>query len=284
MEKPAAARLFQNVEFEVFPAKGVFDKVVEHFPRGATMTIASSPTRGVRPTLRLHRLLTSAGYRSIPHLAARVIASEEQLTEVLQELEATNTTSIFVVGGDPKKPSGPFDSAAQLLEAIWNRGHGFESVGVAGYPQGHPTIGRAALEQAMREKQRYATSVVTQICFEARAIARWAEALRQEGIPTPVYVGVPGPMQGASLLSFALKCGVADAGGFLKSHLGLVGRLLRPSYSPNGLLDDLADLCKSEDTGISGLHVFTFNQIEQAAAWAQPFFERRSMIVAPEKP
>ncbi|HWE34457.1 MAG TPA: hypothetical protein VG410_13280, partial [Solirubrobacteraceae bacterium] len=71
-----------------------------------TVTITSSPTRGVEATLALAELLIGHGYRVVPHLAARLIAGRAQLTEVLARIEALGVRDVFVVAGDIAEPVG----------------------------------------------------------------------------------------------------------------------------------------------------------------------------------
>ncbi len=268
--------LLSQVQFEVVPAKGALRRVLRHLSPDSRISISCSPTNGIGPTLRLHKRLSDKGYRPIPHVTARAIESRQQLRETMDALADSNTRGIMALGGDPEVPWGPFDSSFALLREIADMGRRFEFVGIAGYPQSHPVIPDQSLLQALTDKQPHATHVVTQICFDANATLEWASRIRDNGVSLPIFIGVPSPMNALRLLELARTCGVSDARRFLKSKLGMVGQFLRPSYSPDKLLSKLNSPKNGRDLGFAGVHVFTFNQIEQARLWADPLLERIS--------
>ena len=268
--------LLSQVQFEVVPAKGALRRVLRRLSPDSRISISCSPTNGIGPTLRLHKRLSGKGYRPIPHVTARAIKSREHLREIMDALADTDTRGIMALGGDPEVPWGPFDSSFALLREIAEMGRRFEFVGIAGYPQSHPVIPDQSLLQALTDKQPHATHVVTQICFDAGATLDWAAKIRDNGVSLPIFIGVPSPMNALRLLELARTCGVSDARRFLKSKLGIVGQFLRPSYSPDKLLSKLDRAGNGRDLGFAGVHVFTFNQVEQARLWANPLLEQIS--------
>ena len=271
-----AGGLLSQVQFEVVPAKGALRRVLRRLPPDSRISISCSPTNGIAPTLRLHKRLSDKGYSPIPHVTARAVESREHLREIMDALADSNTRGIMALGGDPEVPWGPFDSSFALLREIAEMGRRFEFVGIAGYPQSHPVIPDQSLLQALTDKQPHATHVVTQICFDAGATLDWAARIRDNGVSLPIFVGVPSPMNALRLLELARTCGVSDARRFLKSKLGMVGQFLRPSYSPDKLLSKLNRGRNGRDLGFAGVHVFTFNQVEQARLWAEPLLQRIS--------
>ena len=58
---------------EVMPLAGVEQEVLDHVPSQLTVTVTSSPTRGIDATLSLCERLAARGYRVVPHLAARLV-------------------------------------------------------------------------------------------------------------------------------------------------------------------------------------------------------------------
>src|SRR3989442_764827 len=119
--------------FELVPSSAV-DQQIPHLPSMATVSVTSSPRRGLEPTLLLCEHLTDRGFWAVPHLAARLVEGPEHLGHIVQRLEGCGVREIFVVGGDSAQPAGPFESALSLLRALADGGHGFERVGIAGYP------------------------------------------------------------------------------------------------------------------------------------------------------
>ena len=270
------AGILAHIQFEIYPAKGALRKIVNSLPPETSISVSCSPTGGIEPTLELHKRLTEKGYKSTPHISARVIKSREHLREVLDKLAESGTKEIMALGGDSEPPRGPIASSAQLLREMDDLGTRFDSVAIAGYPQGHHLISDEALSQALLDKQAFASHIITQICFDADHTIDWVGNIRRAGIELPIYVGVPGKLNAVRLLDFAVKSGVGDARRFLKSHFGILGHLLRPIYSPDKLISKL--MAGSEKTGLelSGLHVFTFNQVKRSREWAEPLLTRQS--------
>jgi methylenetetrahydrofolate reductase (NADPH) len=244
-------------------------------PEGATVTVTSSPRRGLEPTLLLSEWLAGNGFRAVPHLSARQVEGPGHLAEVVRRLETAGISEIFVVGGDSPQPAGPFESALSLLQALAERGHGFERVGIAGYPERHPLVDDESLGRALREKQAFASYLVTQICYEPGAIFAWMGRVRGQGISLPIVIGMPGAVNRVKLLEMSLRVGVGDSIGYLRKHGSLVARLVRRGgYRPDAFLANLSPLLEEEAGGVAGFHINTFNQVESTERWRRGLLAR----------
>jgi methylenetetrahydrofolate reductase (NADPH) len=263
-----------RARFEIIPIRGA-EEQASHLPRGTTVTVTCSPARGIEATISLAERLTRQGLQAVPHISARLVVDRAHLQDVVQRLADLGLRHIFVVGGDVKHPAGPFASALDLLRAMAELGHPFEEIGVAAYPEGHPFIDETALRQALSSKQDFATYMVTQICFDPQAIVRWLSGVRRGGIELPVYIGAPGVVDRAQLLRVSIKVGVGTSLRFISKQRGLATTLLKPgSYHPTTLLERLAPYVGDAGYRIQGLHLNTFNQVEETEAW------RQQMLVA----
>jgi methylenetetrahydrofolate reductase (NADPH) len=94
-----------------------------------------------------------------------------------------------------------------------------------------------------------------------------------------VQVGIPGVLQYQRLLSISNRVGVGDSVKFLRKTSGIVGfvRQLvgsRGTYTPDGLVTDLAPHADDPDYGIQGVHVYTFNEVPALEEWRREFLER----------
>ena len=274
--RPDVARLLAAARFELVPT-ATAEQQLAFLPRGATVSVTSSPRRGLEPTLSLAARLTEEGYLAVPHVSARLVQSRAHLAEVSERLSAARVREIFVVGGDSTHPAGPFDSALSLLEALAESGHAFDRVGIAGYPERHPLVDEGSLLQALAAKQRFASYVVTQICYAPEVIFGWIGRVRRRGIGLPVYVGLPGVVHRGKLLEMSLRVGVGDSIRYLRKHGSLVARLVRRGgYRPDTFLATVSSLRDAEDAtaGVAGFHINTFNQVESTERWRRAFIAR----------
>src|SRR4051812_13878246 len=125
------ARLVANTRVEVLPTSAVEDRVVAHLPRSRTVTVTSSPSRGLEATLSLSERLAEHGYPVVPHIAARMVSGRSQLEEIVARLTARGITRVFVPAGDASPP-GEYADALALLEDLARIGHPFDQVGITG--------------------------------------------------------------------------------------------------------------------------------------------------------
>jgi methylenetetrahydrofolate reductase (NADPH) len=204
-----------------------------------------------------------------------MVEDEAHLRDILDQLDGLGVHRIFVVGGDAEQPAGNFDSSLQLLQLMSTLDHGIDVVGIGAYPEGHPLIDDLTLSRFLQEKQPFAAYMVTQMCFDPETIVDWLRRIRAEGVDLPVHIGVPGVGERAKLLRVALKIGVGQSARFLRSNLGLVGRMIKPGgYSPDELLLGLAPHFDMPPYGIEGVHFYSFNQIESTEKWRAEMLAR----------
>ncbi len=272
-EEPAVEPLLHPPRFEVLPLPGAAAQAA-HLPPAATVTVTSSPTRGLEATLRLTEELTGRGLSVVPHVSARLVSGRGHLRDIVRRLDALGVRDVFVVGGDSKTPAGPYQTGLDLLRALADVGHHLDEVGVPAYPEGHPRVPDDVLYEALWAKQAFATYLVTQMCFDAPPIIEWLEGVRRQGVSLPAYIGLPGIVDRTRLLRVSVKIGVGGSARFLKKNRATVGRLVRPgSYDPDQLVKRLAAPLRDPDRAVRGFHLFTFNEVEDTARWAQQLGE-----------
>jgi methylenetetrahydrofolate reductase (NADPH) len=260
--------LLERPRFEVIPGKGTEQAVLDWVPAGMTVTVTASPVRGLEPTLDLALRLAGHGYRVVPHLAARSVADDAHLTDIVARLQESGIDDVFVPGGDATHPAGRFDSALPLLERLTEMGRPFTQVGITGYPERHPKIHDDITIQAMWDKRRHATYIVSNVCFDPAALGRWIARIRARGVSLPLYVGLAGPADRTRLLKMAAVAGASESARFVARHPGWILRFWLPGgYSPDRFLDRAAPVLSDPSAGVAGLHLFTFNQLQQSAQW-----------------
>ena len=260
--------------FELLPLKNIADQV-PHLPAGARVSVTASPAKGIDATVDWAARLQADGFRAIPHLSARMIASRAVLAGLLERSRDAGLTHAFVVGGDADEP-GEYLDGLSLLRAMTELGHPFTMLGCPAYPQGHPDIPDAALAEALREKAPYVAHVTTQMDFDTGAIARWVRARRAEGFEPEIVIGVPGVADPQKLLSIAARIGVKDAKRFLVKNLRFVTGLAKSGgfYKPTGFVEELAPLLADPEARVTGFHLYTFNAVEATEAWRRSMLEK----------
>lgn len=269
----ALARLLEGARYEVMPTATIADTVTEHVPTSVPVTVTAAPGKGLGATLDLTTTLAAAGFHVVPHLAARMVSGRSELAEVVDRLRGAGVTSVFVPAGDADPPAGDYASALDLLRDLDTLGTPFTHVGITGYPESHPTIDDDVTVQAMWDKRRHATHIVSNMTFDAEHLATWAERVRRRGVTLPILVGVPGPVERTKLLGMATKIGVGESLRFLRKQKSVFARIAAPGFSTDRFVSRVAALAANESLRIEGLHLFTFNQVEVVEAWRRRMIE-----------
>jgi len=270
----ALAAFLRAPRYEIFPTDDVLDQVAAYVPREVTLTVTASPRKGLAATVHLAVRLSQLGYRAIPHLSARLIHDRVELAQILEALQGADIHNVFVVAGDAREPAGQFPDSISLLEAL-PRDHGLTEIGVTGYPESHPFIHDDVTIQAMWDKRRLASYIVSNMSFDPERVKRWIERVRHRGVQLPIHIGMAGVADPARLLRLSTKIGVADAARFLRGHPSWVARMFRPGgYEPGRFVSGLMPEIAQPERRIAGLHVFTFNEIEPTERWRREMLAR----------
>jgi methylenetetrahydrofolate reductase (NADH) len=265
-ERAALRRLVAQAKYELIPLESVIAKA-EALPEGSSVTVTASPSHGIEATFDVAEALQARGHDVTPHLSAHMIRDRAHLQELLDRARAAGMTKAFVVGGDARD-RGVFHDGVMLLQAIDQLGHPFTEIGVPSYPEGHPDIADDVLLAALKEKQKLATSMTTQMCFNPPALMTWLKRMRSAGITLPLHLGVPGVAELTKLMAVSARIGVADSARYLKKNKAMVGHLMRGgSFGPDAFLEALAPTLIDRTAHVQALHVFTFNQVANTADW-----------------
>jgi methylenetetrahydrofolate reductase (NADPH) len=243
---------------------------------GTSIYISMPPGQTYLNSVMLAARIRRAGFRPVPHIAARQLASRAVLHDYLVRLAGdAGVDSVLLIAGDRGLPSGPFDSSAALLETGLFQRFGIRNIGVAGHPEGHPVVASDKLDAALAEKKALAQRaglsmwVVTQFCFEAEPVLAWAA--RQKDLGLPVWVGLAGPASLPRLLRFAALCGVGGSVRALRARPGAMTRLMTEA-GPEFMLRELAQKLTPP---IAGVHFYSFGGLVHTARWLRAMLEGR---------
>ena len=258
MSKEAVAR----VRLEVVPSADLLTQLPAALGTTGSVSVTCLPHHGPARTVEASVNLARMGYHAVPHLAARSITGQAELHSLLQQLQDAGISELFLVAGDRRVSAGPYTWSGQLLEAVKAYSPDF-SIGIAGYPEGHPQLSQEQLSSSLLMKAPLASSMVTQMCFSAEAISRYLQTIRKSGIQIPVWVGVPGPVSVRKLVSMGARLGVGRSLKLARGT-GMAGALLRRddflSYDSGRLIREVQQELAG-DPLFAGFHVYTFNDL-----------------------
>ncbi|MFJ4285496.1 methylenetetrahydrofolate reductase [Paenarthrobacter nicotinovorans] len=220
------------------------------------------------------------GFVPVPHISARRLHSQAELEEFLARLQAIGATEhVFVVGGDPGTPEGPYADSLEVIRSGLLPKYGVSGVSIAGYPEGHPDIKDDILWRALEEKtselddQGLASTIITQFTFDTGPVLAWIDAVRDQGIGSTIRIGTPGPAGIRRLLSFAKRFGIGANAMIVKKY-GFSLTNLMGTAGPDKFVTDLSTLLdEGPETGSLGLHFYTFGGLQATSAWAGRFID-----------
>jgi methylenetetrahydrofolate reductase (NADPH) len=258
---------------EIFPTPTIEAKLDVLEP-GSYVAVTCSPTKGVDVTLDMVERLALRGYKVVPHIAAKMVKDDAHLKEILRRLDDLPIISIFVPGGDAERPLGKFETAYDLLRAIAGHDHKFTEIGIGVHPEGHPSVSDDVLMEHLLKKQDVSNYMVTQMCFDVGALSGWLRKVRGMGVTLPAWIGLPGVSDRSALIKTSLRIGVGDSVRYLRKRGKIAANLLKSAtYRPDDLLIDLAPYIADPAYGISGHHIYCFNQVGRTEEWRHQFLD-----------
>jgi methylenetetrahydrofolate reductase (NADPH) len=256
-----------GARFEVLPFPGIVEEAAR-LPRPIGITVTCSPKHGPDRAVEVAERLRQLGHSLTVHVAARMVRDRNHLDALLAALAEAGIEDLFLIGGDIAEPLGEYASAVELLPLVAEHAQRPPTIGVAGYPEGHPLISDDELERALREKSRLADYVVTQMCFDPEALRGWIVRQREQGLELPVVIGMPGRVARRKLLAMSARIGVGRSVEFLRRQKGLRSLLSRRSTADR-LYEGIAPLLDDPELAVPGFQYFTFNELLQTWEWHQ---------------
>ena len=263
--------LVENMVFELIPLKSV-EQAIEDLPPNSAVSVTASPVKGLDATIELTDRIRALGHRPVPHIAARLVEGPAHVATLAQWFKAEGLETIFVVAGDAEEPAGPYEGAHAFLTDLFATEHGLSTVGITSYPDGHALISSEVCHEQLHAKQALLAEAgvngwaSTQMCFDTDLIMNWLQGERDAGFTLPVHLGIPGVVDRTKLMTMGVRLGVGASLRFLKKNRAAVTKLMTPgSYDPDDILEPMVN--RLQALNITGLHVFTFNQVGATDDW-----------------
>ncbi|THG30102.1 methylenetetrahydrofolate reductase [Naasia lichenicola] len=251
-------------------------------PAGTKINVTFLGNEDLDMRVAASKAVKDFGFTPVPHISARRLASQEQLEEFLGRLQEVGATEhVFVVGGDPAEPLGPYPDALTVIRTGLLQKYGVREVSIAGYPEGHPDIPTDVLWSHLEDKasalkeQGLDGVILTQFSFDTDPVIAWIDAVRARGIDHSIRIGTPGPAGIKRLISFAGRFGIG-ANALIVKKYGFSLTNLMGTAGPDRFVTDLAALLATrENAGDVKLHFYTFGGLLSTAEWARDYLTGR---------
>lgn len=272
-----------SLSFEFFPprTKESFDALYQviaelepYKPSFVSVTYgAGGTTRDLTHDLVL-RIKETTGIPPVPHLTC-IGHTEAEIDAILQRYANAGVSNILALRGDPPRDQPDYDRsnddfkfAADLVAFIKKfnqsgrhpdpRGFG---IGVAGFPEGHPTTPNRVLEmEYMKAKvDAGADYICTQLFFDNHDFFDYRERCQIAGITIPIIAGI---MPVTSVKGMSRMAELAEGARY-------PAKLLRALERANGNPESVerigthyaAQQClELLDGGVDGIHFYTLNK------------------------
>lgn len=243
-------------------------------PANTCVYIPSLPGLPLGRTLDAVAAVREAGLDPVPHVSARRILDRGEFKSFLKKcVSDCGVHRVLLIGGDEPRPKGPYNDSLEVLEEGVIAECGVREIGVGGYPEGHPRIAPAVLQQALKRKlalareQKLGLYVVTQFCFAPQRVVEYCAGLARVHPEVPVYVGIAGPTDPVALARYAQRCGVSVSLRALRTLGSGIARLVTHT-DPREHVVAIARYARSrEPSNVVGVHLYSFGGAERTAAW-----------------
>ncbi len=262
----------------------------DSIPAGTKINVTFLGNEDLEMRVSAAKAVRELGFVPVPHISARRLSSRAQLEEFLSRLQDVGATdSVFVVGGDPTTPEGPYEDSYDVIRTGLLLDYGVKEVSIAGYPEGHPDISDEVLWRALDEKslslaqQGLQATILTQFAFDTDPVLAWVDQVRARGIDSTIRIGTPGPAGIKRLLGFARRFGIGANAMIVKKY-GFSLTNLMGTAGPDKFVTDLsamlADKTAEPSAGTTSgpvkLHFYTFGGLLATADWAREYSRAQS--------
>lgn len=269
-----------SFSFEFFPPKtakaadDLFETIVELEkcqPSFVSVTYgAGGSTRDLTHAL-VTRIKKDTGMSPVPHLTC-VGHTRDEILEILQRYAAVGVGNILALRGDPPRGVDDYDHGADhytyaidLVNEIREfEGHPHDKgfgIGVAGFPEGHPsTPNRLAEMDHLKAKcDAGADYICTQLFFDNAEFHDFRERCQLVGIEAPIIAGI------MPITSLSSMKRMAELSGGTKFPARLIKLLQKHQDNPEDVAKAGIDFATEQcldlvDNKIAGLHYYTLNK------------------------
>lgn len=227
------------------------------------------------------RIQRQTGITVVPHQTC-VAASRQEVREILVRYQNEGIENLLALRGDPPRdqpnwqpPADGFVRAADLVRFV-RQEFPTMSIGVAGFPEGHPATPNRLLEmEYLRQKVAAgADYIVTQLFFDNRDFYDFCERCELAGIRVPVLAGIMPLRSRKSMERLAeLAAGARFPAALLRRLAAAADDGEVERIGIDWATEQVADLLGQ---GVRGVHFYTLN----SAAATREIFRRLGLPAA----
>ncbi len=257
-----------TISFEFFPPKKVeneqmlFDTVdvlKGYNPDFVSITYGaggSTKTKTLEWTIKLQ---AEYNLNTMMHLTC-ISSTQKDIDRIIEVLKDNGVDNILALRGDRPKDSevkeGPFKYAYQLVEYLRLKNN--FSIGVAGYPEGHPEAPslQKDIEYLKMKVDAGADFIITQLFFDNHYFYDFVNRARQIGIKVPIVAGIMPAINLTQIERFVAMCGATVPARLINSLTGKDKQLMY-TIGVEYATKQCADLLSN---GVDGLHFYTLNR------------------------
>jgi methylenetetrahydrofolate reductase (NADPH) len=257
----------QTFSFEFFPPKDndeqlLLTRTIAELqplkPSFVSVTYRGGRISRERTTRVVIDLLKTTDLTPMPHLTC-VAHPRFELGEIIGGFRAAGLENLLALGGDPLPQEESYrelEYASQLV--VLGRQLGFESIGVAAHPAGHPRSPDLRSDrQHLAFKMELANFAITQFFFKVEEYERLRDEVAALGNTKPIIAGIMPITSLVSVQRMAQLSGYAvpedvvrriEAGGDDRAEIRKRG------------IEVATELCRDLlNLGVPGLHFYTLN-------------------------
>lgn len=255
-------RLFHTIRDELLPLE----------PAYVSVTYGAGGSTRERTHSLVTRIQREFGLTVVAHLTC-VGSTAADIAEILTEYDQAGVHNVLALRGDPPSSAtgmprellGPdghgspdFPHAADLVAFIRRRFPHF-SIGVAGFPEGHPDARNrlVELEHLKAKVDAGADYIVTQLFFDNHDFYDYRERCRLAGIGVPMIAGIMPVTTHAGMMRMA---DLSAGSRFPAALLRLLGRARdEAGFTQAGIHWATAQVADLLNHDVAGVHLYTLN-------------------------
>ncbi|MBQ8458539.1 methylenetetrahydrofolate reductase [bacterium] len=259
-----------NISFEIFPPKNgdiskLFDELrilKKYNPALVSLTYgANGSTRNF--SIELLQMILDLELNPMPHFTC-VCTTRELIEHYIVQIENMGIENILALRGDKSGDENlcslDFQYANELVDFIHQKTT--LSIGVGGYPQGHPQAVSLEkdIENLKRKVDAGASAIFTQLFFENDKFYKYVEHVRKAGIDIPIIAGIM-PVRSLEQAQKMVEMTRVQIPQTLQEKLEKY-----PNDSKKFGIDYAIEQCQNLiSNNVSGLHFYTLNKSDMVS-------------------